>query len=1091
MIPGLTGHLVSQQVLERYAARAGAREFRRQTDQWRGPDPSLGPSSSLRLILERAQPLLTALGFPRCDAVRIDRSSASATLRGGPHGVALVVVPWGERLGGVQRLAAAEAARRGAEWALLFNVTHLRLIHAARAHSRRFCDLALDLTADDDDARWGLQALFAAQALLPASPGVARTVNELIRESDLHTVAVCRWLRSGVLQATIAVLNALVGRSGRDPLAPAFEQALTIVYRMLFLFFAEARSLVPLWHPVYRESYSLERLRESALRSSSAGLWEALQAISRLAHAGCHAGDLRVTPFNGRLFAPARAPLAERHDLDDELARRALIVLSTRPADDHEGRVPIAYRDLSVEELGAVYETLLDYAPHVECRPPSPRKPLTPVVTLRAGSGLRKSTGSFYTPRAIAEYLVARALGPLVRDAAPQQILSLRVLDPSMGSGAFLVSSCAFLADAYEAALVRAGGCHPGDIGPREQALIRRTIAERCLYGVDSNPMAVQLGRLSLWLATLAADRPLSFLDHHLLTGDSLVGAWLSCLRYPPTAGRKPSERPLPLLAGLDVEEPVRMALPVRFRLAHDPNDTPAQVRAKEHALSSLASPESPLAKWKQVADLWCSRWFSRRPLAPAIFGALSDSLLTNAKVLPESLRDEVLSDARAIAAARRFFHWELEFPEVFFDADGTRRPDAGFDAVIGNPPWDMVRAEPGGEGTDASRLVRFTRDAGIYQAQAGGHANRYQMFLERAIALARPGGSIALVLPSGLATDHGSASLRRLLLTRSAVEEVVGFDNRRAIFPIHRSVRFLLVSARVGTATDRMRCRFGETDPSVLEPSVTAAGPPESGQHGVIVTRALLEKISGPDLTIPECRSALDLGVVERAAALFAPLGATEGWHAHFGRELNATEDREHLRAVGRGLPVLGGRQIEPFRTLLRTASLRISSRAATHLLQRRHHRARLAYRDVASATNRVTLIAAILPPGCVSTHTLFCLRTPLALFSQLFLCGIFNSLVVNYLVRLRVTSHVSTAVVEQLPIPTRDQAGPAYAEIAALARRLARRHKPALTASLNARVARLYRLTGREFQHVLDTFPLVPASERQMAWEAYDRLG
>jgi hypothetical protein len=136
------------------------------------------------------------------------------------------------------------------------------------------------------------------------------------------------------------------------------------------------------------------------------------------------------------------------------------------------------------------------------------------------------------------------------------------------------------------------------------------------------------------------------------------------------------------------------------------------------------------------------------------------------------------------------------------------------------------------------------------------------------------------------------------------------------------------------------------------------------------------------------------------------------------------------------------------------------------------------------------VTLIAAILPPCCVSTHTLFCLKTPLALLSQLFLCGVFNSLIVNYLVRLRVTSHVSTAVVERLPIPTRDQAGPAYAEIATLARRLARRHQPALAATLNARVARLYRLTGHEFQHVLDTFPLVPASERQMAWRAFDEL-
>ena len=122
-----------------------------------------------------------------------------------------------------------------------------------------------------------------------------------------------------------------------------------------------------------------------------------------------------------------------------------------------------------------------------------------------------------------------------MRDATPDEILQLRVVDPAMGSGAFLVAACRFLAGAYEAALIRTGGCHASDIGEAERVAIRRTIAERCLYGVDLNPMAVQLARLSLWLATLAADRPLSFLDHRLQVGDSLLGAWLAQLRHPPS----------------------------------------------------------------------------------------------------------------------------------------------------------------------------------------------------------------------------------------------------------------------------------------------------------------------------------------------------------------------------------------------------------------------------------------------------------------------------------------------------------------------------------------------------------------------------
>ena len=162
-----------------------------------------------------------------------------------------------------------------------------------------------------------------------------------------------------------------------------------------------------------------------------------------------------MTPFNGRLFAPARTPLAERRDLDDESARQAVRALSSRPTSDRAGRERIAYRDLGVEQLGAVYETLLDYEPtgHGDA------------VRLECGSGLRKATGTFYTPQPIADYLVRRTLAPLVRDAAPAQILELRVVDPAMGSGAFLVAACRYLAAAYESALVRSGGCHAGDLG--------------------------------------------------------------------------------------------------------------------------------------------------------------------------------------------------------------------------------------------------------------------------------------------------------------------------------------------------------------------------------------------------------------------------------------------------------------------------------------------------------------------------------------------------------------------------------------------------------------------------------------------------
>ncbi|MBI3491067.1 MAG: N-6 DNA methylase, partial [Acidobacteria bacterium] len=808
----------------------------------------------------------------------------------------------------------------------------------------------------------------------------------------------------------------------------------------------------------------------------------------------------RVTPFNGRLFAPARTPLAERRDLDDEVARRAVLALSTRPARDRAGRERIAYRELGVEQLGAVYETLLDYAPRVEGQPRVGRRGGSTVVTLESGSGVRKATGTFYTPQPIADYLVRRALGPLVRDATPDRILRLRIVDPAMGSGAFLVAACRYLARAYEDALVRAGGCHASDIDDAERVVIRRTIAERCLYGVDLNPMAVQLARLSLWLATLAVDRPLSFLDHRLQVGDSLLGAWLANLRHPPDVGRRArAATTLPLFGDDAVAEALRETLPLRFSIESTPNDTLAQVRAKERAFAALTARQAAVSRWKRVAHLWCAAWFAApdAPLPPSAFGALSDAILTERSALPTHTTRQMLDAADRIADARRFFHWDLEFPEVFFDAEGRRLPLAGFDAVIGNPPWDMIRADSGAADARAiardevASMRRFTRDAGIYSAQSEGHANRYQLFVERAMTLTRSGGRLGLVLPSGLATDHGSASLRRRLLTRCDVDALVGVDNHRGVFPIHRGVRFLLVTASSGSPTRRFACRTGLDDPSDLE-SIDEEPAEASPWFPVHVSPAWLERVSGPGLAIPALRDATDLALVERAASLFPSLGCDVGWSAHFGRELNASDDRAVFRADRLGLPVVDGKHLEPFRVAVDSVTRSVSPRDARRLLRAdRYERPRLAYRDVASATNRLTFIAAVLPAGCVSTHTVFCLRTPLPSRAQHFLCGLFNSFVVNYLVRLRVTTHVTTATVEQLPIPTAEAAPGAFEEIAALARLLSRRADPQALARLNARVAELYQLSAAEFEHVLETFPLIPIAERERALAIFSGRG
>ena len=267
-----------------------------------------------------------------------------------------------------------------------------------------------------------------------------------------------------------------------------------------------------------------------------------------------------------------------------------------------------------------------------------------------------------------------------------------------------------------------------------------------------------------------------------------------------------------------------------------------------------------------------------------------------------------------------------------------------------------------------------------------------------------------------------------------------------------------------------------------VLAELETMAEDSSEARFPVRISPALLERISGPGLAIPTLRAATDLAIVERAAALFPPLGDTKGWAARFGRELNASDDRGSFQA--RGLPVVEGKHIEPFRVALDSVRHRVGAAEARRLLRSdRHEHPRLAYRDVAGATNRLTLIAAVLPARCVSTHTVYCLRTTLPSHAQHLLCGLFNSFVVNYLVRLRVTTHVTTGTVERLPIPPPEAAPAACREIAGLARLLGRRASPAALARLNARVAEIYQLSSAEFEHILGTFPLIPRAERDEA--------
>ena len=236
--------------------------------------------------------------------------------------------------------------------------------------------------------------------------------------------------------------------------------------------------------------------------------------------------------------------------------------------------------------------------------------------------------------------------------------------------------------------------------------------------------------------------------------------------------------------------------------------------------------------------------------------------------------------------------------------------------------------------------------------------------------------------------------------------------DNRLAIFPVHRSVRFVLLTCTPGRETTQIRCRFGLTRVDELEAPIR---PP------LVLSRRLLTRLSGEDdLGIPELASETDLAIVEAVSASVPRLGAKDGWHVAFGRELNASDDRDLFVPIGphsTGRPVVEGKQIDPFRVAIGDSRFEVKPSATP--IDGSRVVLGSAYRDVASATNRLTLIAAIIPARAVTTHTLFCLRTPLPLPSQRVLCALLNSYVANYLIRLRVNTHVTVSLVSRLPVP------------------------------------------------------------------------
>jgi hypothetical protein len=1105
-IPGISGALLP----ERYVATQlladawtpGARAAPPGTAErlgswWNRVAGSCGPVSPIRFLFdELAMPLFAILGFAAHD-VTFERSLCQARLTartGSP--VALALTTWAARPSSRWADLARHAHRIGAEWGFVLTPPFLSLVPTRGYATRRSIDVILPRAVEPPAVAHFLAVAHASrfEAARPGQPAAA--LSRILARAESFQDAVRADLQEGV-EVSLRELEPAIGRvlhgAGKDPRpdvgASSFDEALTLVYRILFLLFAESRHLVPTHAPVYRNAYAVGRFCRDAIDCPADGLWEALAATSRLSRLGCDTDDMHIAPFNGALFARESAPTLERRrpaarrgraDARDEALRRTLVALGSRRS--RTGLEAINYRDLGVEQLGAVYERVLDLTP-------TPVSPRTAPSRGSRHSRLRRQTGTFYTPQSLAEFVVRRTLAPLVDGTPADDILRLRVVDPAMGSGAFLVAACRYLAGAYEDALIDEGRVSPEDIDDQDRVRMRRLIAERCIAGVDRNATAVRLARLSLWLTTLAQGRPLGFLDHRLRVGDSLVGAWPDDLRRLSMRTRR-STVTLPLfdMPGFDhaIDAAVR---PIQAMLGRS-DDTVSDVHEKEVTWRHLTSPAASLHRWRVAAHIWCARWFGDTS-SPAPGDSETRALIDAVTRCDRTLHSDHVArrarDASATAVTRGFFHWPLEFPDVFYDTLGRTKAAPGFDAVIGNPPWEMLRREDGDTTARSRSLLRYVRQSGQYPSCVDGHLNLYQAFVDRSLALVRPGGRLGLVLPWSVATDDGAAALRGRLLTDTAIDMLAGLDNAHALFPIHRGLRFAVVSATTGASTRLLRVTSGIRSTDDLDALPARGAPP---MRGVSLSPDDLSLAGGPAQRIPDIRRPGDLELLLSLNRRFRRLGSPDGWGVSFGRELNATDARVHVRPSDRsGVAVIEGKHITPF-VVDTAAAARIPQTALDRMIDvRRLDSSRLGYRDVSGVGNRLTLIAAVIPPGVVTTHTILCSKAPLEPARQHFLCALFNSFVLNAVVRMLMGSHVTTTLTASLPVPEW-RGDRVDQQIVSLAQRLAEGRPPAdISGRLQALVAHRFELTRDELEHLLDGSPGVPASEHAATVGWFDR--
>ena len=516
------------------------------------------------------------------------------------------------------------------------------------------------------------------------APGTSNQsfLDDVLSGSVYYTVSVSDDLSDNIYLALEELINGFLVYQGNNlttsDIKTIHENCLILLYRLLFVLYAESRGLLPLENHEYQSEYSLNALatethdkldNDSTIPKLRSDYWARLHNLFTLIDKGW---DEHIPQYNGGLFNPTRHVFLEDNKIGNDVLAN---VINTLTRTTKQKR--ITYQDLAIQHLGNIYEGLLEYEPTVQSS--SER------VQLTKNKKKKKASGSYYTSDAIVRSMVEDTLGPLCERKTFEEILRLKVLDPAMGSGHFLVG----VIDHLALELATHPDAPPMTTGDTdtEIAYWRRHVVENCVYGVDINPMAVELAKVALWLHTVAKGKPLSFLDHHIRCGNSLIGANIADLANLPVLkkSRRANEEIQPTLdMDFGFTDTVSEAVGHYLVIDRMEGQTVGDIHVMEQ---KLAQAQQTLREHKEIADIWLSVHFGNSVERGNYHNALKALGSRQANVnISTSLSSH--QEAQRLAEHYRYFHWEIEFPEVFRGESGNELENPGFDAIVGNPPY-------------------------------------------------------------------------------------------------------------------------------------------------------------------------------------------------------------------------------------------------------------------------------------------------------------------------------------------------------------------------------------------------------------------